>query len=496
MILATSCLAALCAAAAAPQPKPSEVVGVLAVSPPPGPGPELVDLTGKLRDELAKRLEGVLGARDLKDRMTSEQAVASLSDLDRAYTSAVDGAKRDPALAISWLRDIIGELERHTGGPKVYEQWTRAHLRLARMRLEYAPSPEEGESGAREARVLAERAVRLQPELKLDPSLFPKRLITLVEEARAALAKAPARKLQVKSPVEGTRVFVDGKEVGVAPVTLSVPAGAYRVSGMQGALRAPATLVDLRDGDAAASLDFSLSTTFRPAQGPGIAASDADQESKILRSASVLGLDRVVTTSLVEQRNTYVFASMTPVKDGAAQPRQAWLRLSPNGLTPDVAPQLAEYLVTGLAKGNVTATAPDGDKASFATSAGLDLKAPAAANEEALHADLDLEPRMSGSPVLKWSPVVGVGVAVVLGAIAITEVAIANVRYGDANAMQSNVTYTPELGQTYNQFSADAASARNAGIYLGVGAGVSLAASAVLGYLSFRQSHEIGPFRF
>lgn len=84
MISFGSCLIALCAVAAAPQPKTSEVVGVLAVSPPPGPGPELVDLTGKLRDELAKRLDGVLEARDLRERMTSEQVLESLQYLDRA----------------------------------------------------------------------------------------------------------------------------------------------------------------------------------------------------------------------------------------------------------------------------------------------------------------------------------------------------------------------------------------------------------------------------
>jgi hypothetical protein len=494
MISFGPCIIALCAVAAAPQPKTSEVVGVLAVSPPPGPGPELVDLAGQLRDELAKRLDGVLGARDLKERMTSEQVLESLHDLDRAYASAVDGAKRDPALSILRLREIIAELERHIGGADVFDQWTRANLRLARMRLDYAPSPEDGESAAREARVLVERAIRLQPELKLDTSLYPKRLIALVDEARAGLSKAPTRKLAVTSPVEKAKVFVDGKEVGVAPVTLEVPAGVYRVSGLQGALRSQAPAADLRDRDADVALDFSLSAAFRPAQGPGIAAPDSEQESKILQSASALKLDKVVTTSLVEQKATYVFASMTPARSGeGTQPRQGWIRLSPSGLTPDIAPQLAEYLLTGQARGAVTATPPEVDKAAFTTIAALDPRPRARAPEADFVADL--KPRVSGSPALKWSPAVGVGVAAALGAIALAELAIGNAHNDDISRVTGD-KYTMQTAKALGDIDANRQSALKAATGFGIGAGVALASSVVLGYLSYRQSHEIGPFRF
>jgi hypothetical protein len=494
MISFGSCLIALCAVAAAPQPKTSEVVGVLAVSPPPGPGPELVDLTGKLRDELAKRLDGVLEARDLKERMSSEQVLTSLQDLDRAYTSAVDGAKRDPAFAIIQLRKIIAELERHIGGVDVFDQWTRANLRLARMRLDYAPSPEDGESAAREAWVLVERTIRLQPELMLDASLYPKRLIALVDEARAGLSKAPVRKLVVTSPVAKSKVFVDGKEVGIAPVTLEVPAGVYRVSGLQGALRSQAAAADLRDRDAQVALDFSLSATFRPVQGPGIAAPDSEQESKILQSANALGLDKVVTASLVEQKATYVFASMTPVRSGeGTQPRQGWIRLSPSGLTPDIAPQLAEYLLTGQATGSVTATPPEVDKAAFTTIAALNPRP----RERAPEADsiADLQPRGSASPALKWSPAAGVGIAAVLGAIALAELAVGNAHNDDINRVNGD-KYTLQTAKVLGDIDANRQSALKAATGFGIGAGVALASSVVLGYLSYRQSHEIGPFRF
>jgi hypothetical protein len=486
MTLAT-CLTALCAAAAAPQQKTPELVGVLAVSPPPGPGPDLVEVTGKLRDELAKRLDGVLSARELKDRM-SGQSTASLSDLDRAYASAVDGAKRDPVLAISWLRDIISELERHPGGADVYEQWTRANLRLARMRLEYASSPEEGESGAREARQVVERALRLQLQLQLDSSLFPKRLIALVEEVRASLSKAPLHKLVVKSAVEGAKVYVDGKEAGPTPLTLQVPAGVYRVSGMQGGLRSPSVIADARETDTTVALDFALAATFRPAQGPGLATPDAEQESRILQSARALGLDRVVTASLVEQKTTYLVASVTPAKPGgAAPPRQGWIRLSTGGLPPEVVPQMAEYLATGQAKGDLATSAPAVDKSSLATTSTLEpqlrLAAPGLGSE--------LEATRSGSPLLKWSPVVAAGAALALGAVALWEGSRSNGLYDGASQWKS-----ASASLEVNSLIADGASARSASIGCGVGAGVALAATAVLGYLSYKQSHEIGPFRF
>lgn len=495
MTLAT-CLTALCAAAA-PQQKTLDHVGVLAVSPPPGPGPDLVEVTGKLRDELAKRLDGVLSARELKDRM-SGQSTASLSDLDRAYSSAVDGAKRDPVLAVSWLRDIIAELERHSGGADVYEQWTRANLRLARMRLEYASSPEEGESGAREARQVVERALRLQLQLQLDSSLFPKRLIALVEEVRAALSKAPLHKLVVKSAVEGAIVYVDGKEAGPTPLTLQVPAGVYRVSGAQGGIRSPLVIADARETDTTVALDFALAATFRPAQGPGLATPDAEQESRVLQSARALGLDRVVTASLVEQKTTYLVASVAPAKPGdtAAPPRQGWIRLSTSGLAPEVVPQMAEYLATGQAKGDIATSAPALDKSSLATIATLDPRLRLA--EPGLRSEL--EPKRGGSPVLKWSPVVAAGAALALGVVSLWEGSRSNVLYDDASKWRAGAEADKNLSQSlakqYNSNILDGDSARRASIGYGVGAGVALAATAVLGYLSYKQSHEIGPFRF
>jgi hypothetical protein len=58
--------------------RPVEVIGVVAVAPAPGPSAELVEMTARLRSELAARSEGVLPAHELAGRMTNDIAATAI----------------------------------------------------------------------------------------------------------------------------------------------------------------------------------------------------------------------------------------------------------------------------------------------------------------------------------------------------------------------------------------------------------------------------------
>ncbi len=62
-------------------------------------------------------------------------------------------------------------------------------------------------------------AVALQPGRRPDPAVYPPALLELYEEERA-LAEGDAAALTVQSAVAGARVWVDGREVGAAPVVV------------------------------------------------------------------------------------------------------------------------------------------------------------------------------------------------------------------------------------------------------------------------------------
>jgi hypothetical protein len=480
----------------APAAKASEAVGVLAVSPPPGPTPELVEITERLRNELAKRIDGVIEARDLKERMTGQTSTATLAELDRAYAAAVEAGKRDYNRGMEWLRDIISEIEKQPESPEAFEQWTRANLRLARTRVEHASSPQEAEQAVAETRVILEQVVRAAPDLTLDPNLYPKKLVTLAEEAKATLRKAPVHKLVVKSSVEATRVFVDGRDVGLAPVTLKLTKGSYRVAGAQGAVRVPSAAVTLGDEDQTFTLDFSLATIYRANRGPGLAVTDPDQEGKVVRAASALGLDRVVTASFLEvQKVTFLVASLIQVKPYAQPLRQGWMRIGNASVPQSNFAALAEFLLTGQSSDLVAAKPPpeakDAKHVAATAPVGLTAVGPGVTAQT--------EVRTSApKPLLRWSPVATGVLAIGLGAFAAVEALSASSSYDKARKLLDTQGQLPSGVDpaTYNGYVADGDSARTRALIGGVGAGVALAATGVLGYLSYKQTGEVGPFRF
>jgi hypothetical protein len=59
------------------------------------------------------------------------------------------------------------------------------------------------------------------------------------------------------------RVFVDGRDVGTTPLTVTLARGRYRVAGARQAVHTPAAH-DLTDSDRYVTLDFTVPETLRP----------------------------------------------------------------------------------------------------------------------------------------------------------------------------------------------------------------------------------------
>jgi hypothetical protein len=203
----------------------SGTTAILAVSPPPGPTPELVEIAAQIRNGLAERTVEVLDARELRERIHGRRSRQPLEELDRAYEPArVASLKADFEGALRRLRGIIDSLEKLPDGPEVSRQWTRAMLRVAKVELE------RGHTGA--ARTALEELLCADPGLAVDPMYFPSRFLRLAEEARARVKARPAQQLTVTSVASGVRVFIDGRERG--PVPLSMTQGVGRPGGCSG----------------------------------------------------------------------------------------------------------------------------------------------------------------------------------------------------------------------------------------------------------------------
>ena len=331
-------LALLLAAPAAG--RPGERLVVIAAAPPPGPDAELGELTHQLRAALAERSGGVVGAPEMRARLAGQPAEATLAELDRAFSGALAVYQSGEfESAVRTLRAIVADLERLPEGEAAHQQWIRAMLRLSHAILTLR-RPEEADA-------VQTRVLELEPDLTLDPVLYAPGFRAHFEELRARVRARPTRRLTVLARGRAGVVFVGGRPVGAAPVTLSLPAGRYRVGGALGELRAPGFAVDLAGEDRTVTLDFALAEAVRPAGGPGLALAGPELPALLVRTGAWLGADRLVAVSRARRGEAhFLVGAIHDVRRGALL-REGSVRLLPDGVPAASLGALAAFLLTG-----------------------------------------------------------------------------------------------------------------------------------------------------
>jgi len=468
------CVSALLSFSAFAQaPSSSEAIGVVPIAEHPGPTAELADLAQQLRSVVSERTPGVLDASAIKDRMTGQGSTATLAELDRAYAGAVATYQGgDFEGAVRTLRAVVDDLERLPDSAEAFDQWTRAMLRLARS--------DQTLGRKDEAAAVVDRLVRAAPAVKVDATQYPPSFAKQIEEAKAKLKLAPKRKLTIQSSGKGAKVFLDGRDVGTAPVTVTVPAGQYKVSGKLGDLRIPRFGIDLTNEDQSVTFDVALAETLRPATG-GLAVPAGDRTKTLVRAGAVLGLDKLLATSLVVQGDvTYLAGAYYDVRRGMLL-REGSIRLSNRQPPAGSMAALSNFLITGAPSAPVLPGPLAGDRKPISAATSPEIRATAG----------------KPSPALGWAAFGSGVLSVGLAGFSVLEGMSAKSSYADARAMLDGGTL--KLGADparYKQLVSSGDSAKSKAT-LGAGLAIGTAAlSGVLGYLSYRQSGEIGPFRF
>jgi len=96
-----------------------------------------------------------------------------------------------------------------------------------------------------------------------------------------------------------------------------------------------------------------------------------------------------------------------------------------------------------------------------------------------------------------WLAVGGGALALGLGTVAVVESIAASGKYSDARGMLENGSLRPGVSSDlYDRTVRQGDQARAVAIGTGAGAAVAAVASGVLGYLAYKQTGEVGPFRF
>jgi tetratricopeptide (TPR) repeat protein len=458
-------------------------VGVLAIAPPPGPGPALVELTIQLRQRVAEYRGGVLDAQQLRGRMMGQEPGASLAELDRAYEGArASYANGDYDESARTLRAIVDDLEKLPDGEDTFAQWTRAMLRLARTEQSL------GREG--EARACIERLVRADPRLEVDRTLYPRRMAKEVESARSALNALPTQSLAVAASTPGARVFLDGRWVGAAPLTLVVTRGPHRLSASSGTLQAARIVVDLGEEPQEVFLDFTVPETLRPSQGPGLAV-EGDRTSRIIAAGAYLRLDHVLAVWMAEEADAmHVVGSLYDVRRGTME-REGRVRISNGSVPVGGNSALAEFLVTGRVDAGLVEL-PGEERAS--AQAALAVKASGEPPLVSLRAPVAANAR---SRALGWAALGSGVVAVGLATQGALQLLAARDAYDEARTLRSSGALTTQGAvDRYNGYVANGDRHSREATMAWASAGAAALATGFLGWINYRRTGAFGPFRF
>lgn len=478
-MLATSLL--LAALAAGDPATPS--TAVLAVADPPGPGTDLALLSRAIQDALAVRRQPALAPDEVRRRMTGRTGTASLTELDRAYLGAVAAQRAgDLEGAGRTLRAVVADLGSLPDGEEPAAQTSRAVLRLAYI--------ESALVHKAEAKALVDRLVRMDPTVRPDPELFPPGFVRLVEGARAELRAAPKRTLTVTTGGRPARVFVDGRERGVSPLSLALPRGQYRVSAVAGSATVRAGVVELDDHDRTVALDVSLAEAFRPDASPGLALPERDRASALVSAGATLGVANVLAVSAVQEKDVrHLAAAVYDVQRGRLV-REGRIRLDGWAPPPGALAALVDFVLGGVPSSLVIVSPAVATRPDLAPSPAV--LAPAGRRQRVETASTVGSPRTLG-----WVAFSAGVLAVGAGALAVYEGFHASGRYSDARAMLSGGSL--KVGQDpsrYDRLVREGDTATNVSrATAGVAVGLALTGAA-LGYWSYRQTGEIGPLRF
>ncbi|MBI5069225.1 MAG: PEGA domain-containing protein [Deltaproteobacteria bacterium] len=317
-----------------------ETLAILAVADPPGPEPELAEMTHHLRAACRERTSGVQEVPEMRQRLLGQSSNATLAELERAYGGALATYQNgEYPSSIRTLYAILDDLERLPEGPEAYSQWVRAQLRLAHA---------EGTIGhLKEEREAWERLLAIEPRHQPDPDQYSPTYRRDFDAARARLAVRPRRRITVDALGWSATIYVSGRNLGPAPVTVSLPPGRYRVGGAVGSLRVPSVFVELKDEDRTVSLDFGLAEALRVNAGPGLALASAQRPAGVVRAGAWLGADRVLATSIaIENDVPFLVGSLYDIRRGALQ-REGRVRMAAGAVPSANLAALAAFLLTG-----------------------------------------------------------------------------------------------------------------------------------------------------
>jgi len=313
-------------------------------------------LAGKVAPEetTAKALGGSASAsKDLAERFLAAARLDFTSgDLDRAIHELEQGRETYVALAPS--------VERWNGVRDT--QTMRAWIDLKQGRRE------EAETDLREI-------LSVDPDFSPSEVLFPPMIRNLNQAVWRSMKHEVRSPLTIRTEPPGLPVFVGERPVGKSPATVSVPPGHYRVEAGFAHARGLPHELDV-NGPTEVSLSESVEGAVWPEHGPCLSVPSARTERLRLLDhiAGVVHAEKLVGIEFEEPSpgERYLGATVLDASTGQ-ELRAARVKLAPDMTQAHAVDELAAFVATGRAPGNVQVVANGAPKVAPAASSAAEV---------------------------------------------------------------------------------------------------------------------------
>lgn len=309
---------------------------------------DLVSGVGDFSSALRGRLKTDLYEPDVVLDIVRPRPTRTLDDVQRQVESARTlfyNGQNERALDL--LKQALSELER---APLTGEPWkvmSQAHALKGVVLLGLGKKAEAQEA----FRVV----LRVEPTLALSKDDFTPSVLSQFEALRKEVARAKKAQVQVQSTPAGAEVLVEGRVMGVTPLTLSLPPSTYRLM-VRAQERASFLRVISVPREGVVLIDLESEGALSTQAPLCLNAKDKPAEVAALKLANTVTADDLVLVRREGPRSTpgsfvaarYEIRTGSVVREGRVQ---APLRGKP------AYPALADFILTG--QGSSVIVTPD-----------------------------------------------------------------------------------------------------------------------------------------
>lgn len=322
----------------------------------------LVVASGECKDaELtsqARAFHGALQARQDQEVMSpaafSERLFpapsGSFEDIQRQLDAAQDHFyEARYTRAEQALNDALKEISRLPPGDARWRLYTHAQLLHA---LNYRSMGKVKESDTAFRNVL-----RLEPQHKLDPTLFAPSIRQAFEKVRGELTRARKVKLDVKSTLPASDVYLDGLKAGQTPLSLEVSAGTYDLRLVKGSAVSFPRQILVQGTDTPVLVDLAYEGAVFATPFPCLASTSRFDErtlSHAVRLGGTLGVEEVIVVRLeTPSSGPKWFAATVLNVEGGQKVREGGFKTQGLDAPPDSLSALVDFVTTGKAPPNL-----------------------------------------------------------------------------------------------------------------------------------------------